>query len=149
MEEKRISMGRRREDILGDGKAINKVCQFWKKKQKQSLPVLKVGSTGDPAGEHWQLSLESMTRSWRALKFTWRTWTASEGPGRLLFTEQILMEPGTMMCMEDTVVSPRDRPSPHGYCNLVMETDSEQTPNVKVKHKSDHMIITQHFPGGW
>ena len=26
--------------------------------------------------------------------------------------------------------------------------DSEQTPNVKVKHKSDHMIITQHFPGG-
>ena len=54
-----------------------------------------------------------------------------------------------MMCMEDTVVSPRDSPCPYRYWNLVMETDSEQTPNVKVKHKSDHMIITQQFPGWW
>lgn len=69
-------MGRRREDILGDGKAVSKGA-------KSSM---KVRDTGNPAGKHWELSLGSMARSWRALKVTGRTWVASEGPGRLLKT---------------------------------------------------------------
>ena len=59
----------------------------------------------------------------------------------ILFIEQILAEPGTMICMEDTVVIPRDSPSPYGAWTLVMETDTEQIQNVKIRHKSEQVII--------
>lgn len=55
--EKRIKPGRRRKGIVGDGEAISKCA-------KSSL---KLGQ-GKPGGWHQELSLGSMTRSWRDLR---------------------------------------------------------------------------------
>lgn len=82
---------------------------------------------GAQSGIYGQI-MEGLEGYWKNLGCIRGSWEAVKD---VLFIEQILMEPGTMICMEDTVVIPRDSPSPYGAWNLVMETDTEQIQNVK------------------